>query len=390
MRLLFLSVVVALSISQSSLSASVKRGARVFVPKAHPAHGDLTVADFKQLADAGFTTIARKWSVTLAGKPGISDSEYASRAASVGLSVMKFRSGLTSARDDADRTLNRNGVLTRYTRPQSSRAWQILTERLVEYAELSKEYPNIEGVNLDFEIYDTNKTDGFCESYDDHTFGEFFACMGREAPDPLPAPKERQKHLIRTQMYQMYIGYQIERIAKRAAELRRAIDAVNPKFQIGVYGWGVLVSPVISQVATAQAPAFILNAMTYGRSVYSNAFEGGYDADRPDKEALQWSLDTVKMGVAAARLRYDNVIYLGGHYPQSPGPRDQYKFTAKQAFQSAAFGEGYWIWTDWRAPKSWSDKREWFDAMMDYFGKASAALDAKNWQWAAEQPATVE
>lgn len=390
MRLILLSAIVFLSISQSSAFATVKRGARIFVPKAHPAHGDLTVEDFKQLADAGFTTIARKWEVTLAGKPGISDSEYAARAASVGLFVMKFGSGLMSAKDDIDRTINRNGVPTRYTRPQSLDAWQALTDRLVEYAKLSKTHPNIEGVALDFEIYNTKKTDGFCESYDDQTFREFYACTGRNAPDPLPAPEERQKYLIRAQMYQMYIGYQIDCIAKRAADLRRSIDAVNPNFQIGVYGWGVLVSPIISQVATPQAPALILNAMTYGRSVYSNAFAGGYDADRSDKEALQWSLDTVKMGIAGAHQRYDNVIYLGGHYPQSPGPKDQYKFTAKQAFQSAAFGEGYWIWTDWTAPKPWTDKREWFDAMMDYFGKANAALDAKNWKWSEEEPATVE
>jgi hypothetical protein len=94
--------------------------------------------------------------------------------------------------------------------------------------------------------------------------------------------------------------------------------------------------------------------------------------------------------IAAAHQRYDNVIYLAGHYPQSPGPKDQYKFTAKQAFQSAAFGEGYWIWTDWKAPKPWTDKREWYDAMMDYFGKANAALDAKDWKWAKNEPSTVK
>jgi hypothetical protein len=393
MRSLFLSVIIVLSslgFLQSCSFASVVKGARIFVPKVHPAHGDLTKDDFKQLADAGFTVIARKWTTTLQGKPGISDGEYAARAASVGLSVMKFQSGLVEAKDDADQTINRNGVATRYTRPQSLFAWQALTDEMVAYAKLSKIHPNIEGINLDFEIYDHNKTDGFCESYDDQTFRDFFASVGRDAPDPLVAPKDRQQYLIRQQMYQMYIGYQIDLIAQRAVDLRKAIDAINPKFQIGIYGWGVLIPPIIHAMATPQAPALILSAMTYGRSVYSNAFESGYDAQRSDDEALKWSLETVQKGIAGAHQRYDNVIYLAGHYPQSPGPKDQYKFTAKQAFQSAAFGEGYWIWTDWKAPKPWTNKREWYDAMMEYFGKANAALDAKNWKWAENEPPTVK
>jgi hypothetical protein len=260
---------------------------------------------------------------------------------------------------------------------------------MVAYAKLSKIHPNIEGINLDFEIYDHNKTDGFCESYDDQTFRDFFASVGRDAPDPLVAPKDRQQYLIRQQIYQMYIGYQIDLVAERAADLRQAIDAINPKFQIGIYGWGALIPPIIHAMATPQSPALILSAMTYGRSVYSNAFESGYDAERPDSEALKWSLETVQKGIASAHQRYDNVIYLAGHYPQSPGPKDQYKFTAKQAFQSAAFGEGYWIWTDWNAPKPWTNKIEWYDAMMKYFGKANAALDAKDWKWAENEPPTV-
>ena len=375
----------------SSRAATIGKGARIFIDKAHPAHSGLTEADFKQLADAEFTVVAQKWATDLNDNP-IPFERYAQRAAATNLAVIRFESALITATDERDRTLTRAGKTTRYTRPHSGRAWQELTDRIVGYATLSKTYPNIQGVALDFEIYDKNKTDGFCESYDDETFRDFFTGMGLDAPDPMPAPEQRQQYLVNRQMQQLYVGYQIDLIQKKAQALRKAIDAVNPNFQIGIYGWGVLVPPIIHGMGTPQAPTLILDAQTYGRSTYSNAFANGYDGQRPDQEALQWSLNTVKKGIAGAHQRYDNVVFLAGHYPQSPGPEDgtQFKFTAKQAFQSAAFGEGYWIWTDWITPKPWTNRRDWYDAMIAYFSKANAAVEAKDFTWAQQEPATVQ
>jgi len=380
------------STTSPAVRTYITKGARVFVDKAHPAHGDLSEADFKQLTDAGFTVVVNRWAKDLRGRD-IDLNQYVSRAASCGLSVMKWSYGLVDATNDTDRTINRLGKPTRYTIPSSKVGWQQLTDHLLEYARMSLKQHNFRGVLLDYEIYDRpHKTDGFCESYDDQTFRDFFSDMGFDIPDPLPVADQRQQYLIKRQMYQMYIGFQIDQISKEAQALRKAIDKINPNFQIGIYGWGVLVPPIIHQLATPKAPALILDAQTYGRSAYSNAFASGYDADRPDHEALKWSLDTVKKGIAGAHQRYDNVIFLAGHYPQSPGPEDgtQFKFTAKQAFQSAAFGEGYWIWTDWVTPKPWTDRREWYDAMISYFAKANAALDAKNWAWAEKEPETVK
>lgn len=362
---------------------SIDEGARIFVTKCHPAHGELTEADFQQLAEAGFTVAVNKWKKDF--------SQYASRAGAAGLVAMRWNMGLVDSAHEDDRTITRVGKPTRYTRPDSEQAWQKLTETILREAELSLTQKNVQASLLDFEIYDRAKTDGFCESYDDVTFTGFFAALGRDVPSPLPAPEERHKWLHRHSMLQLYIGYQIDQVAKRARQLRRAIDAVNPRFQIGIYGWGVLVPPMIHGLATPEAPVLVLDAMTYGRSIYSNAFENGYDADRPDREGLKWSLTTVGKRKAAVANRYDNVIFLAGHYPQAVGPADgtQFKFTARQAFNSAAFGQGYWIWTDWMTPEPWQDRRQWFDAMMDYFKLANGAIDAGDWTWAAREPEAI-
>ena len=362
--------------------APAGREYRIFVDKAHPAHSRLNAADFKQLADAGFTHVVSRWAVDAQGK-AIDMGEYARLAAASGIDVYKWDYGLVNATENSTHHLNRLGKETRYTSPLDPWAWQELTRKLTDYARLSRETPNFKGVLLDFEIYGGNKTDGFSESFDDRSLRLFMDDLGYDSTIELPAADKRKSWLENRQWYQLYIGWHLEKVARNVRALRQAVDAINPRFQFGVYGWGVLTSPYIQELATPQAPVLVLNAMTYGRSAYSNAFEGGYDGDRPDREGLQWSLETVQKGIKSAHQRYDNVIYLAGHYPQSPGPPDgtQFKFTARQAYQSALFGEGYWIWTDWNTPKPWTDRREWYDAMIAYFGKANAAVKAKDRTW---------
>ena len=374
------------------LQPSVGKGARIFIDKAHPLHSNLQEADFKKMADARLTIVARMWSTDLSGKP-IDLGEYTRRAAKAGIGVMQWDPGLARATEaDSDlRTMTRLGKSVPYLAPAHPAAWRQLRETLVGYAKLSKSNPTFKGALLDFEIYDENKTDGFCESYDDYSFKTFVKSIGREVPNPLPAPDQRKHFLENQQWYQMYVNWNVQQVAKHIRQIRRAIDVVNPKFQVGVYGWGVLVDPTIREFGTPQAPTLILDATTYSRSTWGSAFEGGYDANRPDKEALKWALDFTKLAIEGTHETYDNVIFLAGHYSSAPGPKDgtQYKFTAKQAFQSAAFGEGYWIWSDWITPEPWKDRGEWHDALVGYLGKANAAVDAKDWTWADREPETV-
>jgi hypothetical protein len=263
---------------------------------------------------------------------------------------------------------------------------------IVDQARLSLKCPNLKGAALDFEIYDENRTDGFCESYDDAAFVAFHREMGKPVPSPLPPAAERRAYLDKQQILALYIESQARRVGEQARKLRKAIDAINPDFQIGVYGWGAFKESVMRGVAAERAPVLDLDATLYGRTIWSNAFEGGYDANEPDRTALKWSLVTASEMSRKARQRDYPAVLLAGHYPQSPGPKDgsQFKFTVRQSFNSAAYADGYWIWTDWWLPEPWTDKQAWIDAMMAYWTEANAALDAGDWTWASRQPVQNE
>ena len=385
----------ALACETASLAEPVGRGARLFVTKCFPRHGKLSKEDFRQLADAGFTVVVNKWQEDVPA--------YCRGAAGAGLEVMTWSGGMAAAENlpgkiekgadlpmtpGADQTITRVGKATIYTVPHSPVAWSKAADRVAELAAQSLEFPNFRGVVWDFEIYGPHKTDGYCESYDDTTFVEFLRSLAKEVPAPLTSPSERWAYLKEYGVLGLYVDYQSRLLAKQVARLRQRVDAINPEFQIGVYGWGVLLEAVKQNVATPRAPTLDCSAMTYGRTIFSRKYAGGYRADEPDRTGLKWSLlTTAKMAREGRRRSYPAVV-LGGHYPQASGPPDgtQYRFTVGQAFNSAAYADGYWIWTDWHVPKPWESKQQWIDAMMEYFGEANAALDAGDFTWAARQP----
>ena len=362
----------------------VGRGARLFITKCYPRHGKLNDADFRQLADAGFTVVVNKWPEDVPA--------YCRGAGRVGLDAMVWMGGLWR-KDGMDQTITRRGKPTRYARPWSPAGWEEMGQRICDQARISRDYGNHRGVILDFEIYDKNKTDGFCESYDDESFTTFLRSAGQSVPAPLTDPAGRQAYLKDKKLLRQYMRHQYELVLAQVKRLRKKLDEINPRFQVGVYGWGALSGAVMEGFATHRAPALFISAMTYGRTQFSRAFSGGYDGNEPCRTGLRWS-QTVNARIAdAATGRNYPVIMLCGHYPQSPGPADgtQYKFTARQAFNSAAYGNGYWIWTDWSIKKSWQfkSKQEWIDAMMAYFAQANAALDAGDWTWSSRQKDSV-
>ncbi len=380
-RSLFLFALLAPTLNGFSADDGIGPGSRLFVTKVHPGHGKLTEADFKQLADAGFTVAVDRWMEDVEG--------FCQKAADAGLAVMTWQMGMTNASEDekVDRTVTRMGKTTRFSLPTSEASWAKVTEEMVEQAKLSLKYPNLKGALLDFEIYDKNKTDGFCESYDDETFAAFLKMLERAVPDPLPAASERRKYLDDLQVLSLYVEFQAKKVAEQARKLRKAVDGINPKFQIGVYGWGAFKEHIMQSVASTEAPVINLDATLYGRTIYSNAFDGGYDAEEPARTGLKWALVSAsKMSRDAQNCGYP-IVVLAGHYPQSPGPKDgsAYKFTTRQSFNSAAYADGYWIWTDWWLPEPWTDKQAWIDAMMDYWSQANAALDAGDWTWSSRQ-----
>ncbi len=369
--------------AEEAAGPGVGPGARLLVTKAFPNHGRLSEEDFRQIAGAGFTVAVRKWSLDFDNQPTL--EHYVDGAAAAGLDVMIWRFGLVDAEDASDQTVTRAGKTTRYTTPWSPSAWAAIRADAEALATLSLARPNLKGIAFDFEIYDRNKTDGYCESYDDASFTAFFASLSRKPP--AVEPDQRHSYLTRTGMLDRYTRFQYARVEDEVKRLREGIDAINPGFQIGVYGWGAMVPAVMEHSATAEAPVLQMSAMTYGRTIYSNAFDGGYDAEAPDRPSLKWSLLTAAKEAADARRRSYPVVSLAGHYPQSPGPTDgtQHRYTARQAFNSAVYADGYWIWTDWLTPEPYASRQAWIDDLLASFSEANAAVEAGDWTWSSRQ-----
>lgn len=354
-------------------------GARIFVTKCYPGHGRLTSADFAQLADAGFTVVVDMWKDDLPG--------FVQGAAAQQLDVLTWNPG----QEDADlwgqpHTVTREGKTTRYCVPHNSVGWWVVEQALIDQARMALTNPNLKGAVLDFEIYDPNKTDGYCESYDDMTWSGFFTGRGESVPNVAAA--QRRGYLSSRNLLSAYIDYNCLRVGQRALATRQAIDEVNPRFQIGVYGWGILNETVKRNLATAAAPVLDFDATTYARSVWESPL--GYDPNVPDRIGLKWSLIFNAQGAQTARNKNYPVVFLGGHYPQAPGPlngtgSEQYNFTVRQSFNSAAYADGYWIWTDWYAPEGWSSKQAWIDAMMACWKPANRALEMGDYAWASRQ-----
>lgn len=354
-------------------------GARIFVTKCYPAQGKLSDADFQQLADAGFTVVVNRWVFDY--------PEYSRKAAKVGLDVMSWGYGMVAAEKPEQSIVTREGKTISKYPPCDPEGWKKISDLLYQRAELSRKQPNVKGAVLDFEVYSKNKTDGYCESYDDRTFTSFLRSCGMAIPESLLLPEKRREYLVKKGLLKKFIRYQYNQVASEVKAIRKRLDAINPRFQIGVYGWGALIDAVLENITSQSAPVIRMDAVAYGRTIYSSAFAGGYDANEPDRRGLRWSLcETVKRRNNAASKGYP-IVYLAGHYPQSPGPADgtAYKFTVRQSFNSAAYADGYWIWTDWKAPKSWPSKQAWIDAMMKYWQEANTALDKGNFTWSSRQ-----
>ncbi len=362
----------------------VGRGARLFITKCYPGQGRLTDNDFRQLSDAGFTLVVNRWQKNV--------QAYCEGAAKAGLDVMTWQGGMTIAGDPGARHITRLGKPRKYVASYSQAGWDKLTEKLLKNVKLSLTCRNYRGVILDFEIYGGEKTGAYCESYDDDSFTRFLKSEKLKIADPLPPPDQRHGYLAQLGLVEKYVNVQAALVAEQAASLRKKIDEVNPRFQFGVYQRGPLIEAVRRNLATPSAPLLLISCLTYGRSLYSRNFKGGYDPSLPDRPGLKLNLVTAMERLYQARECDYPATVLAGHYPQAPGPADgtQFTFTARQAFNSAAYADGYWIWTDWYAPPPWKSKQAWIDAMMASFKQANAALDAGDYTWAARYPEQIK
>jgi hypothetical protein len=239
-----------------AIAAGVDEGSRMFVTKIYPRN--LLASDFEQLAYAGFTLVTKDTDITdptnnsgsLAYMP-----TYFSGAAAAGLDAATWQGGMTATEgpQDPSSRVTPWGAVSKYVSPHSAAGWQEMGDALVQWAQLSLAHPNYKLVSLDYEFYDGSGV-AIDESYHADAFVGYFQTVGQPIPNPLPAPADRRSYLQTQGLVGSYVDYQRDVVRSETRKIRQRIDAINPNFQIGVYGWGSLIESVKEGFATEAAP----------------------------------------------------------------------------------------------------------------------------------------
>jgi len=258
----------------------------------------------------------------------------AGMAAGEGLFYMPWIRGTRVAKNGPEqRATATNGQYNQLASPNSAELWDYWHDRILFYAELSRENPAVMGVFLDFENYDKVKIGGgmcYTLSYDAPILRRFAAAQGLQLPEPLP--KERGAWLRDQGMTDAFRDYQVNSWRDRCRELRREVDAVNPLFQFVVYPAGhslFIREAVWREWHTERAPLIMAEVDTYWRT------------EAKLEQALAKNLGILRKRRAELDKVDHSIRYMAGLDPVVTGANPE--FEGKSAVMAAESTHGYWV-----------------------------------------------
>lgn len=226
-----------------------------------------------------------------------------------------------------------NGLEQPIWSPNSEELWQWLAGYVLPYAEISAQDDTLMGVFLDFENYWPGRPGNLYElSYDDVIMKAFAA--DRVLALPALALDQRHAWLTEKGLLDAFRDFQIAHWRRKCRELREAVDRINPRFVFNIYpapGTMFMLEACYPEWATATAPLLLADPWTYGRS-------GRYVSH---DVALKNNQGIIERGLATARERGINHIYLGGIDPVVKGADPE--FSGKNALLVGGMTGGYWI-----------------------------------------------
>lgn len=233
--------------------------------------------------------------------------------------------------------------------PNSDELWEWMTRYIIEYAKISAADEHLMGVFLDYENYAPGRGGGNCYdlSYDDLILGEFAQAKGTELPK-LPL-EVRKSWLEQKGLYDEFAEFQIAHWRERCRALRKAVDAINPKFQFCVYpapGTPFMVKAIYPEWATGQAPLILADAGTYGRP----------GRLLPQRKALERNREILVQGMQVARDAGIPFMYTGGIDPVVGGADPE--FSGENAVMISEATDGYWVF--YEGPTYTGTHREYF------------------------------
>ncbi len=282
--------------------------------------------------------------------------------------------------------VSKDGVVQTKYSPNSEELWTWFTETILTYARISTREPAIIGVFIDYENYaqprgpNREKLIGnlYSISYDQDIIDEF--TKTKEINMPKLPPNQRHTWLIENNLLESFTQFQYQQWRIRARKLRRAVDAINPKFQFGVYPFQ---TPFIQQAAwqefsSKQAPVIIGDPSTYGRPKAMNHLDGLKENQRLMREKGQFVEDFKRQNTVHLKL-------LGGIDPIVDQVPDQ-EFTGKNAAMISENSDGYWVF--YELDKSLTDAEH--KKYVEWFSQANQAISEGRYDFWHEERQTPD
>ncbi len=236
---------------------------------------------------------------------------------------------------DGKRVVWSNGAEQDIWSVNSEEFWQWTTDLILRYAQLSVELPDLIGVFLDYENYATGPSGGWMLyglMYDDIIMNSFAEVKELELPELALA--ERAPWLEDNGLSDSFREFQVASWRERCKDLREAVDALNPSFQIFMYpsvGSLFMQEAAYPEWGTEAAPVVIGTPHTYGRP-------GAY---LPQADALEANREMVMREIAVPTDLGVNFLYTGGIDPVVRGADPE--FSGKNALMMSEIGAGYWV-----------------------------------------------
>jgi len=286
----------------------------------------MTEAHVREIKEAGFNVVVPR----MGGTDMNEVRRVADLAARQGIFYMPWMRGTLDTKTGT-RLVWETGVTQDLYSPNADELWDWMTGVILDHARIGRENPAVVGSFLDFENYAKGKVKNcYFLSFDDKILAEFARARGLTIPALEPA--QRKAWLVDHGSYEAFEKFQLDSWRRRCGELRRKVDAINPRHQLIVYPLGTLFleEAIYSQWSTQQAPLVIADPSTYGRK-----------RDLPHARALAANRDALLQNLRRAQGHHVPLFYTGGIDPAVKGADPE--FCGANALMMAEATDGYWV-----------------------------------------------
>ena len=331
---------------------------RILVDKVVSAANDwvFTPDHMKEIRDAGFNVVCPR----VGGHELARCRKQTLMAQEAGLYHMAWMRGTLTAKAPP-RLVWQDGTEQELCSPNSDELWDWTTELIVGHARISADLPAFIGTFLDYENYSKNSRGNcYALSYDSKILGEFAAAKELELPELAPA--ERYPWLVKQGIHDDFRAFQIASWRARCRELRKAVDAINPRFQFIVYpapGTLFMREAIWHEWATPEAPLILADCCCYWR----RSSDLG--------TALQTNHQQLMANMRSLTASGIPFLYAGGLDPICKGVDPE--FCGRSAVMASDGTHGYWVF--YEGPEYDKQHRAYFD----WFRRANGEIVASRY-----------